>query len=57
MVLNVATSVTSGLVTSAREDVIDVALRKPVIAEPGSKVTLSRRIGESWRLIGVGKIK
>lgn len=57
LVLNVATSVTSGLVTSAREDVIDVALRKPVIAEPGSKVTLSRRIGESWRLIGVGKIK
>jgi len=57
LVLNVATSVTSGVVTSAREDVIDVALRKPVCAEPASKVALSRRIGESWRLIGVGKIK
>jgi len=57
LVLNVATSVTSGTVTSAREDVIDVALRKPVCAEPTSKVAVSRRLGESWRLIGVGKIK
>jgi len=57
LVLNVATSVTSGVVTSARENVLDVALRKPVCAEPGSKVAVSRRIGESWRLIGVGKIK
>ena len=57
LVLNVATSVTSGVVTSAREDVIDVALRKPVCAEPGSKAALSRRLGESWRLIGVGKMK
>lgn len=57
LVINVATSVTSGIVTSAREAVIDVALRKPVCAEPTSKVALSRRIGESWRLIGVGKIR
>jgi len=57
LVLNIATSVTSGVVTSAREDVIDMALRKPVCAEPGSKAAVSRRIGESWRLIGVGKIK
>ena len=57
LVLNVATAVTSGVVTSARESVIDIALRKPVSAEPGSKVALSRRIGESWRLIGVGKVK
>jgi len=57
LVLNVATSVTSGIVTSAREDVIDVALRKPVCAEPASKVAVSRRLGESWRLIGVGKIR
>lgn len=57
LVLNVATAVTSGTVTSARESVIDVAIRKPVSTEPGSKVAISRRIGESWRLIGVGKIK
>ncbi len=57
LVLNVATAVTSGVVTSARESVIDIALRKPVSAELGSKVAISRRIGESWRLIGVGKIK
>jgi translation initiation factor 2 subunit 3 len=57
LVLNVATAVTSGTVTSARESVIDVVIRKPVSTEPGSKVAISRRIGESWRLIGVGKIK
>ena len=57
LVLNVFTTVTSGIVTSAREQIIDVALKNPVCVEPNSKVAMSRRIGEGWRLIGFGKMK
>ncbi len=57
LVLNVGTTVTSGLVTSAREDLVDVSLRKPVCAEAGAKVAISRRIAESWRLIGFGTLR
>ncbi len=57
LVLNVGTAVTSGLVSSAREDIVEVTLKKPICADAGSKVALSRRIGESWRLIGFGTIK
>jgi len=57
LVLNVGTTVTSGVVSSAREDLVDVNLRKPVCAEVGAKVAVSRRISESWRLIGFGSLK
>lgn len=57
LVLNVGTTVTSGLVTSAREDLVDVSLRKPVCAEAGAKVAISRRIADSWRLIGFGTLR
>ncbi len=57
LVLNVGTTVTSGLVTSAREDLIDIGLKKPACAEAGSKVAISRRIADSWRLIGFGSLR
>ncbi|HZY93612.1 MAG TPA: translation initiation factor IF-2 subunit gamma [Candidatus Bathyarchaeia archaeon] len=57
LVLNAGTAVTSGTVSSVRENIADVVLRKPISADPGSKVALSRRIGESWRLIGFGTIR
>ncbi len=57
LVLNAGTAVTSGVVVSAREDIADVLLKKPICADVGSKVALSRRIGESWRLIGFGTLR
>ncbi len=57
LVMNVGTAVTSGIVTSAREDLVDVGLRKPVCAEAGAKVAISRRIADSWRLIGFGTLR
>lgn len=57
LVLNVGTTVTSGIVTSARESLADIALRKSVCAEPGAKVAISRRITDSWRLIGFGSLR
>jgi translation initiation factor 2 subunit 3 len=57
LVLNVGTTVTSGIVSSAREDVAEVNLKKSVCIDPGAKVAISRRISESWRLIGFGSLR
>jgi len=57
LVLNVATAVTSGVVTSARENIIDVSLKRLICADSNFKASLSRRIGDSWRLIGYGTFK
>jgi translation initiation factor 2 subunit 3 len=57
LVLNVGTTVTSGIVASSRESVVDVNLRKPVCVEAGLRVAISRRIGDSWRLIGHGSVR
>lgn len=54
LVLNVGTAVTSGIVASARRDNVEVSLTRLVYAEPGNRVAISRRIGDSWRLIGYG---
>jgi len=54
LVLNTGTSVSAGIVTSARDSVIDIELRRPVCIELNARVAISRRIGESWRLIGFG---
>lgn len=57
LVLNVGTTVTSGVVSSACEDLADINLRKPVCVEVGAKVAISRRIADSWRLIGFGTLR
>ena len=57
LVLNAGTAVTAGVVTSARDDVADISLRRPVCTEANTRVAISRRIGDGWRLIGFGKIE
>jgi translation initiation factor 2 subunit 3 len=57
LMLNVGTATTVGVVTSAREGgVVQVQLKRPVCADKGDRVAVSRRIGARWRLIGVGTI-
>lgn len=55
--LNVGTGVTVGTVSSSREAIIDCKLKKPVCAAKGSRVAISRRIGDRWRLIGSGAVR
>ena len=55
--LNVGTSSTLAVVTSARGDVAEVDLKKPVSVEKGMRAAISRRIAERWRLIGSGVLK
>jgi translation initiation factor 2 subunit 3 len=52
--LNVGTAATVGAVTSSKDDQIEVKLRKPLCLLPKSRVAISRRISDRWRLIGAG---
>ncbi|MEM2955587.1 MAG: translation initiation factor IF-2 subunit gamma [Nitrososphaerales archaeon] len=55
--LNVGTAVTLGTVSSIRGDRISVKLKRPVCAPIKSRVAISRRIVDRWRLIGSGIIE
>jgi len=57
LMVSVGTATTVGVVTSARENRADMALKIPVVAEPGQRVAVSRRIGGKWRLIGYGVLR
>ncbi|WP_456327866.1 translation initiation factor IF-2 subunit gamma [Archaeoglobus sp.] len=56
LMLVVGTAVTVATVTSARDDIVEVKLKRPVCAEKGDRVAISRRVGGRWRLIGAGTI-
>ncbi len=56
LMLSVGTATTVGIVTGARGDVVRVKMKRPVCAEIGSGVAISRRIGARWRLIGMGEL-
>ena len=55
--LNVGTASTLASVTSARDSVAEMDLKKPVSVEEGARASVSRRIAERWRLIGSGVLK
>ena len=55
LVASVGTATTIGAVTSTKP--LKLKLKRPVCAEKGGKVALSRRIGNRWRLIGYGIIQ
>jgi translation initiation factor 2 subunit 3 len=57
LMLSVGTATTVGVVTSAREETSEVALKIPVCAEEDQRVAISRKISGKWRLIGYGIIK
>lgn len=56
LMLAVGTAITLGDAKSVREETIEVNLRRPVCAEQGWRVAISRRVGGRWRLIGSGRI-
>src|SRR2546425_12234870 len=57
LMVSVGTATTVGVVTSARENRADMALKIPVVAEPGQRVAVSRRIGGKRRRAGEGVFK
>ncbi len=52
--LNIGTAVTLGNVTNSKNQRIEVKIKKPICLMPKSRVALSRRIADRWRLIGAG---
>ncbi|MEM3154100.1 MAG: translation initiation factor IF-2 subunit gamma [Candidatus Woesearchaeota archaeon] len=56
LMLNVNSAATVGVVKELGKNLIKVALRKPVCADKGARVTMSRNVGQRWRLIGYGII-
>ena len=52
--LNIGTAATLGTVTHVKDHVVEIKLRKPVCMVSQSRVAISRRIADRWRLIGSG---
>jgi translation initiation factor 2 subunit 3 len=57
LMLNVNSAATVGIVMDLHKDIIKCNLKLPVCAEKGARVTISRRIGNRFRLIGYGTIE
>lgn len=54
LMLSVGTAVTVGVVTNTKKDMVEVVLKRPVCAEIGARIAISRQVGARWRLIGMG---
>jgi translation initiation factor 2 subunit 3 len=57
LMLNVATATSVGTTRNAEKGRTDLDLRLPICADKGQRISLSRRIGSRWRLIGYGTIQ
>ena len=56
LMLNVNSAATVGIVTELKKDLIHVKLKIPVCTNLQDRITISRRIGNRWRLIGYSNI-
>ncbi len=57
LMLTAGTSITLGVVTNVKKDEFEAKLRRPIVAEDGSRIAISRRVKGRWRLIGWGHVK
>ncbi len=57
LMVNAATATSVGVVSSVKGGEATLSLRLPICANSGGRITLSRRIGARWRLIGYATIK
>jgi len=57
LMLNSNSTATVGVVINLKKNVATCKLKIPLCAEVGSRVTISRRIGNRFRLVGYGIIK
>ncbi len=57
LVLNVGAARTLSKVTHVTSDKVELKLLLPVVAFKGSRVAISRRIANRWRLIGYGVVR
>jgi translation initiation factor 2 subunit 3 len=57
LMLNVNSAATVGVVIDPSKKKTTCMLKKPISAHPGERITISRRVGDRFRLIGYGILK
>ena len=57
LMLNVNSAATVGVVVDPSKKNTTCVLKKPICVEKGSRITISRRVGDRFRLIGYGILK
>jgi translation initiation factor 2 subunit 3 len=57
LMVNSATATSVGVVSKVKGRDATLTLRLPICAPEGGRITLSRRVGARWRLIGYATIK
>jgi len=57
IVLSVGTTTAIGFVDKIKKNILSLKLKRPVCMEKGSKVAISRRLGQRWHLAGYGTIR
>ena len=57
LMVNVATATSVGVVSNVKKGKATLSLRLPICADSGQRISLSRRVGSRWRLIGHGTIE
>ena len=57
LMVNCATATSVGVVSHVKGRKATLDLRLPICANDGSRITLSRRVGSRWRLIGYATIQ
>ncbi|NQV91107.1 translation initiation factor IF-2 subunit gamma [Candidatus Woesearchaeota archaeon] len=57
LMLNVNSAATVGIVLDPSKKNTTCILKKPICANPGDRITISRKVGDRFRLIGYGILK
>jgi len=57
LMLNANSTTTVGIIINLKKKQVTCTLKKPICAYPGDRITISRRIGDRFRLIGYGILK
>ncbi|MBI4399274.1 translation initiation factor IF-2 subunit gamma [Candidatus Micrarchaeota archaeon] len=56
LVVSMGTSTSIGYVEKVKKNQLFLKLKRSICIEPGSKIALSRKLGQRWRLAGFGKL-
>lgn len=56
VVVNVHTATGVGVIVGLSKGIASIRLKKPLVAEKGMRVALSKRVGQRWRLAGWGEV-
>lgn len=55
--INIGVGMSSGEVQAIKDNIAEIKLDKPLVAEPGQRAAVSRLIDRRWRLIGYGVVR